>query len=283
MEHYFFTFQSGTIQAKGYIHTIRNNLSLHSNLVQFKLLFNQPICHDIQSLYIPIWYNSSPVSSAPRCNNHPFTFQSGTIQANKSWNRRMELRSLHSNLVQFKRKKSFRTWQRRSSFTFQSGTIQALLAHRSNISRSVSLHSNLVQFKHSSRAGAYSLEPPLHSNLVQFKRNCGTSTNRHRRSLHSNLVQFKRNIQSIWPRRISLYIPIWYNSSPLTASTLRLALRSLHSNLVQFKHGAISITSFSSFALHSNLVQFKPDNLPLRTAYLVALHSNLVQFKPPGW
>ena len=104
MEHYFFTFQSGTIQAKGYIHTIRNNLSLHSNLVQFKLLFNQPICHDIQSLYIPIWYNSS----------------SASVRFHKA-----EQVSLHSNLVQFKLRFANPITASVISFTFQSGTIQA--------------------------------------------------------------------------------------------------------------------------------------------------------------
>ena len=98
-----FTFQSGTIQARG------RNPCLTKSFI----------------LYIPIWYNSSHLSK-------PF------IKCFRP--------SLHSNLVQFKPERSGALTQMPIYFTFQSGTIQAIVP-RHPAFLLLPLHSNLVQFK----------------------------------------------------------------------------------------------------------------------------------------
>ena len=100
-----------------------NKNALHSNLVQFKLSATDQ-CSRKCSLYIPIWYNSSLNRFRSRLSVILFTFQSGTIQANRS--------TVCVVLI--------------SSFTFQSGTIQATTGISPSLA-SLSLHSNLVQFK----------------------------------------------------------------------------------------------------------------------------------------
>ena len=96
-----FTFQSGYIQISCFLDVCNFFLTLHSNLVIFKLNKEKGI--NIQNeLYIPIWLYSNKVrkqwSNVPKI----FTFQSGYIQI---WFRpRLPLSflPLHSNLVIFK-------------------------------------------------------------------------------------------------------------------------------------------------------------------------------------
>ena len=80
IEHYAFTFQSGSIQI---CMTPMEHMfvpSLHSNLVLFK--FNSSDCYTYCSdcLYIPIWFYSNYMTSGVIAPLVIFTFQSGSIQ-----------------------------------------------------------------------------------------------------------------------------------------------------------------------------------------------------------
>ena len=100
---FFFTFQSGTIQARSYIiatilisiyftfqsGTIQAWLALFYciiNNLYIPIWYNSSLCllpllRPSGKLYIPIWYNSSDNLPSILFSISSFTFQSGTIQA----------------------------------------------------------------------------------------------------------------------------------------------------------------------------------------------------------
>ena len=144
--------------------------TLHSNLVQFKQC-KEHCQGGSEELYIPIWYNSSicvHVGIATySCLYIPIWYNSS--YANYIWNNYI-IKSLHSNLVQFKQSITCPDLSRKGSFTFQSGTIQAFSAASSAAAiTSFTFQSGTIQaLPMQERSPGIR---PLHSNLVQFKLN----------------------------------------------------------------------------------------------------------------
>ena len=193
-----FTFQSGTIQApEGEGVRDKWKETLHSNLVQFKQC-KEHCQGGSEELYIPIWYNSSicvHVGIATySCLYIPIWYNSS--YANYIWNNYI-IKSLHSNLVQFKQSITCPDLSRKGSFTFQSGTIQAGDAI---VPSPVKLLYIPIWYNssHIPALNHQTMRHPLHSNLVQFKRLLPPAQSRRWSTLHSNLVQFKQTVDRLW-------------------------------------------------------------------------------------
>ena len=122
-----FTFQSGYIQIGLRVNNYLMYRPLHSNLVIFKCISKVHI-YSFLLLYIPIWFYSNgekwkkiseangftfqsgsiqmTVQSDGGEETITFTFQSGSIQIGFDMSSKIDLTSLHSNLVLFKSYKS---------------------------------------------------------------------------------------------------------------------------------------------------------------------------------